>query len=516
MELHLNLQFQAAINLMEDTHSCLFITGKAGTGKSTLLEYFCAHTRKKSVVLAPTGVAALNVQGQTIHRFFGFSPDVTPQKIEKKEIKPRDFEIYKKIEIIIIDEVSMLRADLLDCINIFLQMYGPQKKSLFGGVQLVFIGDLYQLPPVVLKEERDIFGSYYKTPYFFSSRALEVIDLKVIELETVFRQKDKKFVNLLNKIRNNSVDQSDINLLNQRQLLNPDLTLNTEFYISLTTTNVKADQINETHLNALDGQLYTRKANITGEFGKEYFPTAVDLKFKIGSQIMLLNNDYLNRWANGSIGVIESLDRNEDGDEHIVVRLQDSEQLVSVGRFTWEVNKIAIEDGSIVSLPVGSYEQFPFRLAWAVTIHKSQGKTFDRIVIDIGQGTFASGQMYVALSRCTTLEGVFLEVPVEKHHIRVDTRIQEFLTSHAYKKAEETLSLRNKITLIEEAINTCQRLRMVYLKANDTKFDLIVTPLKLSKRENLSQEIVEMLAYSTEHGRRHLFDLWRILDLEII
>ncbi|MCY4306636.1 MAG: AAA family ATPase [Aestuariivita sp.] len=517
MKLDLNSQFQAAISLMEKTHSCLFITGKAGTGKSTLLEYFCAHTRKKSVVLAPTGVAALNVQGQTIHRFFNFYPDVTPKRIESKEIKPRQSEIYKKIETIIIDEVSMLRADLLDCIDVFLRMYGPHKNSLFGGVQMVFIGDLYQLPPVVLREERAIFDSYYETPYFFSSKALGIIDLTVIELETVYRQKDKKFVNLLNKIRNNSIEQSDINLLNQRHLVNKNTTLNSEYFISLATTNARADEINERHLNALDGKLYKRKASIKGDFGKEYFPTAIDLQFKVGSQIMLLNNDHLNRWVNGSIGVIENLEKRVDGDEeHIIVRLQDNEQLVTVTRFMWEVNKITVDDGSIVSLPAGSFEQFPFRLAWAVTIHKSQGKTFNRVVIDIGQGTFASGQIYVALSRCTSFKGVFLRLPVEKHHIRVDTRIHNFLTSQAYKKAEEKLPLSNKIILIEQAINSGQQLRMVYLKANASKFNLIVTPIKLSKRPNVSQEVVDMLAYSAEHGKRHLFDLLCILDLEIV
>lgn len=514
MTLDFNPEFEQAIRLMEETSQSLFITGKAGTGKSTLLDYFCNHTKKKPVVLAPTGVAALNVKGQTIHRFFNFYIDVTPEKIRSKDTKPRDPKLYKKLKTIIIDEVSMLRADLLDCIDVFLRMYGPKSTQVFGGVQMVFVGDLYQLPPVVGKEERDIFRTHYATPYFFSAKALESESLEVVELEKVYRQKDEQFVSLLNKIRNNSVEPEDIEELNQRFQPDADTSQDEAFTINLTTTNSKADEINETHLNALDGKLHSHKAVIKGDFGKEYYPTATSLQFKVGAQIMLLNNDQKKRWVNGSIGIIEAVKRDEDGEEYLSVRLHDNDKLVSVSPFMWEVYKFSVEGGMIVSKPVGSFTQYPFRLAWAVTIHKSQGKTFDRVVIDIGRGTFASGQTYVGLSRCTSFEGISLKVPIKKQHIRTDPRIYKFLTSHAYKKAAETLSFDDKLAMIEQAVAAKQKLEMTYLKANDTKSTRVILPLTVGAENYQGKKFPGMLAYCTKRKEERMFNVARILDLK--
>lgn len=514
MRLDFNPEFEQAIRLMEETSQSLFITGKAGTGKSTLLDYFCNHTKKKPVVLAPTGVAALNVKGQTIHRFFNFYIDVTPGKIRTKDTKPRDSKLYKKLKTIIIDEVSMLRADLLDCIDVFLRMYGPKSTQAFGGVQMVFVGDLYQLPPVVGKEERDIFRTHYTTPYFFSAKALESESLEVVELEKVYRQKDEQFVSLLNKIRNNSVEPEDIEEINQRYLPDEDVDQDEAFTINLTTTNAKADEINETHLNALDGNLCSHKAVIKGDFGKEYYPTATTLQFKVGAQIMLLNNDQKKRWVNGSIGIIEAVKRDEDGEEYLNVRLHDNDKLVSVSPFMWEVYKFSVEGGMIVSEPAGSFTQYPFRLAWAVTIHKSQGKTFDRVVIDIGRGTFASGQTYVGLSRCTSFEGISLKVPIKKQHIRTDPRIYKFLTSHAYKKAAETLSFDDKLSMIEQAVATKQKLEMTYLKANDTKSTRVILPLTVGEEDYQGKKFPGMLAYCTKRKEERMFNVARILDLK--
>lgn len=431
--IEMNPQFNYALDLLQNTNKSLFITGKAGTGKSTLLEHFFAQSGKKPVVLAPTGVAALNVKGQTIHSFFNFYVDVTTEKIRLKKVKPKNPKLYQAIKTIIIDEVSMVRADMLDCIDLFLRMYGPTDAYPFGGVQMVLIGDLYQLPPVVGINEREIFESHYDSPYFFSAKVFDKIELETVELQKVYRQKDEKFVHLLNRIRNNSVQESDLILLNSR--LDPHFKpLNDEFFINLTTTNARADEINAERLASLPGSLTSFDAELTGSFGPEYFPAAQKFQFKIGAQVMLLNNDLKKRWVNGSMGVVEAF-KEVDGTEHLSVRLQNG-RLVLVPRFVWEVIRFSLVDNEIKSEIAGTFTQFPMRLAWAVTIHKSQGKTFDRVILDIGRGTFAAGQVYVGLSRCTSFEGIILKTRIQKHHIRTDSQIVNFFPGNP-----DTLSL---------------------------------------------------------------------------
>jgi len=303
----LNDKFREALRLMEDTDKNIFITGKAGTGKSTLLSWFCRVSRKAPVILAPTGVAALNVKGQTIHNFFNFYVDVTPEKIRRKKNKPRNAKLYQKLRCLVIDEISMVRADLMDCIDAFLRRYGPDPAREFGGVQMILIGDLYQLPPVVTSAERELFSSHYDSPYFFSAHALKNHALAQIELEKIYRQKDREFVALLNKIRNNSADENDLAHLNSRLGTSPlpAPAAQKGFSITLTTTNALADQVNETHLAALKGEMHVSEAGIEGDFGREYYPTAVELRYKAGAQIMMLNNDSEKRWVNGSLGAIE-------------------------------------------------------------------------------------------------------------------------------------------------------------------------------------------------------------------
>lgn len=514
MKIKQNPQFKQAIRLMKEAKQHLFITGKAGTGKSTLLEYFCEHTEEEPVVLAPTGVAALNVKGQTIHRFFNFYIDVTPEKVRNQETRPKKPEIYRTLKTIIIDEVSMLRADLLDCIDVFLKIYGPHSSQPFGGVQMVFIGDLYQLPPVVNNEEREIFRTHYASPYFFSAKALESLTLEVVELETIYRQKDETFIHLLNKIRNNSIAEADLEALNQRYLPHEAPPENQAFTINLTTTNQKADEINEAHLHALRGKLFRSKASIRGDFGKEYYPTATDLQYKVGAQIMLLTNEAHKRWVNGSIGIIEEAGRDEDGDDYVEVRLRDSKKRALIRRYIWEVYKFSLAGGVLVSEPVGSFMQFPFRLAWALTIHKSQGKTFEQVVIDIGRGTFASGQTYVALSRCTSFEGILLKTPIQKKDIRTDHRIYKFLTQHAYEKAAKSLSFEEKIALIESAIANPTPLEMTYLKANDTKSRRVVLPRTVGAEDYQGAEFFGMRAYCTQRQEERMFNVERILELK--
>ncbi|MGK2872281.1 MAG: AAA family ATPase [Alphaproteobacteria bacterium] len=519
-DIEINDQFQRALHLMEDTDQCLFITGKAGTGKSTLLSHYCANTRKRPVVLAPTGVAALNVKGQTIHNFFNFYVDVTPQKIKDKKTKPRGDKtrLYKSLKSIIIDEVSMVRADLLDCIDIFLRMYGPVLDVPFGGVQMIFVGDLYQLPPVVTGQEKEIFTTHYKTPFFFSAHVMENLSLEIVELEKVYRQKDQHFVDLLNRIRNNSVEDPDIARLNSRFGMKENTTpeaCKDGFYISLTTTNKKADEINDAKLQALKGKLHNSQAQIAGDFGKEYFPTATDLQFKVGAQIMLLNNDSKKRWVNGSVGVIEAFRQDEEGERYVEVRLQESdEDLVWVYPYTWEVYRFTLEEGALVSEPVGSFTQYPFRLAWAITIHKSQGKTFDHVMIDIGRGTFVAGQMYVALSRCTSFEGVLLKTRIKKQDIRADYRIFSFLTGYQYRSAERKLPLQDRITLIEQAIADGSKLQMTYLKANDTRSERAILPREVGPQTYQGKSFTGMRAYCLQHKEDRTFRVDRILKLE--
>lgn len=510
-EIEINPEFAHAVDLMENTDKSLFITGKAGTGKSTLLNYFCNNTTKKPVVLAPTGVAALNVKGQTIHSFFNFYIDVTPEKIAQKKSKPNNENLYKKLKTIIIDEISMVRADLLDCVDIFLRLYGPENKKPFGGVQMIFVGDLYQLPPVVSGEEKKIFNTHYNTPYFFSAHIMDHLKLEVIELEKIYRQKDKDFVELLNRIRNNSVEPEDIEHLNSRFIKVPEQ--EDSFYISLTTTNKNADEINDTHINALAGKMHSHIADINGQFSKEYFPTTTELQFKIGAQVMLLNNDQKKRWVNGSIGIIEAIKKEQDDNQYVNVRLQDSEKLVSVHLHTWEVFKFSFDGMQIVSEPVGTFTQYPFRLAWAITIHKSQGKTFDKVIIDIGSGTFVPGQMYVALSRCTSFEGIILKTPIKPHNIRTDFRIFKFLTGYQYKKAEKELSHEDKVALLQQTIKEKSQLNMVYLKANDTKSTRTIIPLTVRTENYQGKQFPGLRAFCTTRKEERMFHIGRILKL---
>lgn len=514
-EIEINDCFRRALDVMERTKRSVFITGKAGTGKSTLLAHFCQNTKKTPVVLAPTGVSALNVKGQTIHSFFHFYVDVTPQKIRDRKVKPRDPKLYKSLKTIIIDEVSMVRADLLDCVDVFLQMYGPAPGKRFGGVQMIFVGDLYQLPPVVTSGEREIFETVYKTPFFFSAPAVEGMELEIIELEKVYRQKDVRFIELLNRIRNNSVDDEDVALLNRRVLAKTEYPPDA-FAVYLTTTNKRADEINSARLAALKGKLHRAKAEIEGEFGQEYFPTATELAFKVGAQIMLLNNDGDRRWVNGSIGAIKAVKKDDEGETFVRVLLRDGGKTVDIYPYAWDVYRFRIEGGLLVSEPVGTFTQFPFRLAWAITIHKSQGKTFDSICIDLDRGAFAAGQTYVAFSRCTSFEGIVLQRPVKKGHIRADWRIYAFLTGHQYKKAEAALPGDEKVARITKAIRDERLLEIVYLKANDTKSRRIVRPLSVGEKTYRDRIFVGMQAYCTLRNEERMFRVDRILDVKLV
>ena len=514
-DIEINPEFARALEKMHSGKGNLFITGKAGTGKSTLLEHFRAHAEQEPVVLAPTGVAALNVRGQTIHRFFRFGIDVTPLKVRNSRRRPRNASLYRNLRTIIIDEVSMVRADLLDCVDIFLRKHGPKRRQPFGGVQMIFVGDLYQLPPVVSGEEREIFRTVYETPYFFSAEALHDAELDIIELEKVYRQKDARFVEILNHVRNDTVDETDIAALNAR--LDASFTpAPGEFCITLTMTNRNADAINDRRLESLPGEALVSVAEIEGDFGREYHPTSIELAIKPGAQIMLLNNDTQLRWVNGSIGTIETIQRSDSGDPTVMARLKDGDSLVEVEPHVWELIRFAVENGQIVTERIGRFRQLPFRLAWTVTVHKSQGKTFDNIVIDLERGAFAAGQTYVALSRCTSLEGIVLKRPIDDKSIRADWRVCKFFTAHWWRESEKSMPLEEKISVIENAIAKKRRIEMTYLKPDDTRSERTILPQRVGTESYRGKEFLGMQAFCLLRQDERMFRVDRILRLATV
>ncbi len=425
--IELNAELRSVLSLMEGSRINIFITGKAGTGKSTLLTYFKSITSKRIAVLAPTGVAALNVMGQTVHSFCRFKPGITPETVEKLRGVPfSTINMYRSLDMIVIDEISMVRADLLDCLDRFMRLNGNNPQAPFGGVQMVFVGDLYQLPPVVPEDEGDIFNGPYKSPYFFDSAAFNALDVRFVELKGHYRQSDPEFIRLLNAIRDNTASEKDLEELNSKVEQSHVILRAPYMYITLTTTNSIADGINSKHLDMMPSKLYSYNASVTGKFSKNAYPADEVLYLKEGAQVMMLNNDPKKRWVNGSLGAVTSIER-----DRIWVELSDGKR-VSVEPCTWETSKLSYDSANrrLVSTSTGSFVQYPLMLAWAVTIHKSQGKTFDHVVIDIGSGTFAPGQLYVALSRCTRLEGITLKRKLRMEYIITDRRVAEFHKAH--------------------------------------------------------------------------------------
>jgi len=509
-QIEINEQFRHALDIMEDSDKSIFITGRAGTGKSTLLNHFRNVTRKKVAVLAPTGVAALNVKGQTIHSFFRFKPGITPDRVKKLRSDNNE-SIYRKLDIIVIDEVSMVRADLLDCVDRFLRLNGPEADKPFGGIQMAFIGDLYQLPPVVTGGEKEVFQSLYETPYFYGARVFDSFDMEFVELEKIYRQHDEQFITLLNAIRNNSVTEEGLKFLNERYQPEfeppPD-----DFYVYLTTTNRLAEEINNKRLAGLKGRLYTFTGSIEGDFGQEYLATKIDLQCKIGAQVMMLNNDTEGRWVNGSIGKITGITQNRKGEDVIIAELADGDE-VEITPFTWEIFRFFVEAGGLQSETIGTFTQYPLMLAWAVTIHKGQGKTFDRVIIDIGRGTFAHGQMYVALSRCTTLGGIVLKKPTLKKHIWTNYQVMDFLTKYQYQKAERSCPVDGKIELISKAIENEVLLEIVYLKPSDEKTTRVVRPQAVGEMEYRDKKYLGMRAFCLKRNEERVFRVDRILEI---
>lgn len=420
-----NFELDVARFIVEKTDMSLFLTGKAGTGKTTFLREVVRYTKKKCIVLAPTGIAAVNAGAMTIHSFFQFGLGPFVQGV----IEPKsDFRINKSklelilhLQLLIIDEVSMVRADLMDHIDVELRRIRRNSKP-FGGVQLLMIGDLQQLPPIAHGGEDELLRQYYKTLYFFSSAALKSMKYSCIELKNVYRQTDGHFIDILNHARDCTLTSQDISDLNARYV--PGFSPKPEDgYIRLMTHNRQVDYVNETEMEKLDSKPYTFVAAVTGTFPEESYPTADSLTLKKGAQVMFIKNDPERRFINGTLGEVKSIDKNS-----IAVRLAESGTIIDVEPVEWQNIRYQFDEESkeISSKQIGRFKQYPLKAAWAITVHKSQGLTFDKAIIDV-HAAFSPGQAYVALSRCRTLDGLVLSSPVSASVFMRDNAVDAYM-----------------------------------------------------------------------------------------
>ncbi|MFM2358805.1 MAG: hypothetical protein RLY16_798 [Bacteroidota bacterium] len=431
-----NEAFQLAADFIRFTQLPVFVTGKAGTGKTTFLKHCKENPVKNTAIVAPTGVAAINAGGTTIHSFFqlpfspfiptsgGFNASETTQNkhslMSQLRLSNDRREVLQELELLIIDEISMVRCDVLDAIDTILKQVRQNQQQAFGGVQVVFIGDLHQLPPVIKEDEWQLLQPYYQSPFFFSSQVVQENPPVYVELTTVYRQRDEQFVDILNKIRNNQLDTVAYDQLHQRYQPHLD-PAREENYITLTTHNNKADLINQRALAAITGKTFNYQAQVTGDFNDKSYPAEAELQLKEGAQVMFIKNDIekVRRYFNGKIGVIAKLEADK-----IFVRCNDLSDLIEVKKETWRNIRYSVDKETqlLEENELGSFSQFPLRLAWAITIHKSQGLTFEKAIIDAGD-SFAHGQVYVALSRCTSLEGMILHSRIQPASLQSDARV---------------------------------------------------------------------------------------------
>lgn len=491
-----NEMFQLAVQLVNQSNRNIFLTGKAGTGKTTFLKYIRENCPKQMAVVAPTGVAAINAGGVTIHSFFNlpfspFIPDAKGQEfsennstinrhslISQLRFTSEKKKVLQQLELLVIDEISMVRCDTLDAIDTVLRHVRQKPIERFGGVQLLFIGDMLQLPPVIKDQEWSLLSEFYKGQYFFDSMVLQEDPPLYIEFNKIYRQSDEQFISLLNQVRNNELDQEGISILESR--FQPNFRRSKQDgYIILTTHNDKAREINAKELGSLVGELYSYEAEVRDEFSERAYPADEVLQLKIGAQVMFIKNDGADkgkRFFNGKIGVVSNLEA-----EKIFVKCEDEPDEIEVQKEKWEniryaVNKTTRQLGSEV---LGSFTQYPLRLAWAITIHKSQGLTFEKAIIDAG-AAFAPGQVYVALSRCTNLEGMILQSRIRSSSLLSDQRIVEFSKRNASgdQLHQELAVVRKKYQLsiliwlfdYSAEINSCKELQE-YLVEHNTSFN---------------------------------------------
>lgn len=427
-----NPELQQALQIIQFTRNSLFLTGKAGTGKSTFLRYIASNTKKKHVILAPTGIAAINAGGSTLHSFFKLPfypllPDDTRYSIrhlrETLKYNSEKIKLIKEVELIIIDEISMVRADIIDFIDKVLRVYCRNMREPFGGKQMLFVGDIYQLEPVLKEDDRKLLHPYYQSGYFFDAHIFRTFQLVSIELKKVYRQVDPAFISILDDIRTNHATDNDLQRLNER-VGNQQDNDNDNLAITLSTRRDTVDFINQQELDKLNGEPFISMGEIKGEFPESALPTPVELELKPGCHVMFIKNDMQKRWVNGTLGVVSAIDKEggavsvvtEDGNEYDVEK-----EIWENVRYRFNETEKKIEEEQI-----GTYVQFPLRLAWAITVHKSQGLTFRHVNIDFTGGVFAGGQTYVALSRCTSLKGITLKEPIKRKDIFVRSEVVRF------------------------------------------------------------------------------------------
>ena len=423
-----NLELKLAKEFVCATNCHIFLTGKAGTGKTTFLKNVKKQTDKRLVITAPTGIAAINAGGVTLHSFFQipfgpFVPGSESQHLKRHRLNREKRNLIKSLDLLVIDEISMVRADLLDAVDSILRRYRRNDQP-FGGVQLLMIGDLLQLSPVIKEEQWCILQQFYASPYFFDSTALCQTELTPIELKHIYRQSDKQFIKLLNRVRDSHLDTGTLQQLNRRFIRNF-MPHENEGYITLCTHNKSADAINALRLQSLPGKSYLFKAELEGDFPRHVYPTAAALELKVGAQVMFIRNDASSekRYFNGKIGKVTKITN-----DSVRVSCPEDFESIEVERIAWENIEYAVnpETAEISEKTIGTFKQYPLKLAWAITIHKSQGLTFDKAIID-AQAAFAYGQVYVALSRCRTLEGMVLSSPLSEQIVKTDTTVQRFL-----------------------------------------------------------------------------------------